>query len=486
MRFWPLGYYIANPNPRPKGRQERAGKSGSIRLYFRFHACAPDIDRFGASLFMPHIVIIGCGFGGLAATRNLASPAVRITLIDRSNHHLFQPLLYQVATAGLSAPAIAAPIRHILARQRNVTTLMGSVSTVDTARRTVRLEDGSEIAYDYLVVAPGSTHSYFGRDDWARVAPGLKTLGDAFEIRRRILLSFERAECQLDAAERAPWLTFIVIGGGATGVEMAGTLAEIARHTLRGEFRRFDSRQARIVLLEGSDRVLPPYPPDLSEKARKQLIALGVEVRTGCRVTAIDEDGVTYTTSTGEERLRSKTVVWSAGVAGSPLGKTLGVPVDRAGRVIVSPDLSLPDHPEVFVIGDLAAATSDGKPVPGVSPAAKQMGRTAAANILCRIKGMPTRAFRYRDYGSLATIGRKSAVAQVGNIKFSGFPAWLFWLFVHIYFLIGFRSRLMVMTDWAWAYFTFARNARIVVAPGDEPAHRPEDRPAGRIAEERT
>jgi NADH dehydrogenase len=418
---------------------------------------------------MIHIVILGCGFGGLEAARGLARADVRITLIDRSNHHLFQPLLYQVATAGLSGPAIAAPIRHILAKQRNVTTLMACVTAVDVAHRMVMLVDGGAIPYDYLIVATGSTHSYFGNDQWAEFAPGLKTLGDAFEIRRRILMSFEHAERELDDDARAAWLTFVVIGAGATGVEMAGTMTEIGQYTLNGEFRRIDSRKARVVLIEGHERVLPPYPPDLSEKARLQLEGLGVEVRTGCRVTGIDEKGVTFTGPDGEERLPTRTVVWSAGVAASPIGKTLGVKLDRAGRVPVGPDLTIAGHPEIYVIGDLAAATSDGKPVPGVSPAAKQMGRTAAHNILRHMQGKPPEEFRYKDYGSLATIGRKSAVAQVGKIKFSGLFAWLFWLFVHIYFLIGFRSRMMVLTDWAWAYFTFKRTARLVVGTDDEP-----------------
>ena len=418
---------------------------------------------------MTHIVILGCGFGGLEAARGLARADVRITLIDRSNHHLFQPLLYQVATAGLSGPAIAAPIRHILARQRNLTTLMGSVKSIDVAQREVHLADGGVISYDHLIVATGSTHSYFGNDKWAEFAPGLKTLGDAFEIRRRILMSFEHAEREADDSAREAWLTFVVVGAGATGVEMAGTMTEIGRYTLNGEFRRIDSRKARVVLIEGSDRVLPPYPPDLSEKARVQLEKLGVEVLTGCRVTSIDKDGVSYTNASGEQRLAARTVIWSAGVAASPLGKSLGVELDRAGRVPVGPDLTIAGHPEIYVVGDLASASSDGKPVPGVSPAAKQMGRTAARNILLRMAGKPTETFHYKDYGSLATIGRKSAVAQVGKIKFSGLPAWLFWLFVHVYFLIGFRSRLMVLTDWAWAYFTFKRNARLVVGTEEEP-----------------
>jgi NADH dehydrogenase len=418
---------------------------------------------------MTHIVILGCGFGGLAAVRELARADVRITLIDRSNHHLFQPLLYQVATAGLSAPAIAAPIRHILAHQSNVTTLMGCVADIDVKERLVLLKDGGAVSYDCLIVATGSTHSYFGHDEWAELAPGLKTLGDAFEIRRRILLAFEHAEREALNELRMPWLTFAVIGAGATGVEMAGTMSEVARHTLADEFRRIDPRRARVVLIEGNHRVLGSYSEDLSAKAQRQLEALGVEVRTACKVTAIDENGVSFTGPDGEERLPARTVIWSAGVAASPIGRALGVPLDRAGRVIVEPDLSIPGHPEIYVIGDLAAVTSDGKPVPGVSPAAKQMGRTAARNLLLRRQGKPQQAFRYRDYGSLATIGRKSAVAQVGRFKFSGLSAWLFWLFVHVYFLIGFRSRLMVMTDWAWAYFTFQRNARVVASTEEDP-----------------
>ncbi|WP_034301811.1 NAD(P)/FAD-dependent oxidoreductase [Herbaspirillum sp. RV1423] len=424
---------------------------------------------------MPHVIIIGCGFGGLAAARELADANVDVTMIDRSNHHLFQPLLYQVATAGLSAPAISAPIRSILASQRNVTSLMAAVSNIDTTRKAVALEDGSEIAYDYLIVAAGSTHSYFGHDEWASLAPGLKTLEDAFDIRRRILMAFEYAEREDDPVRRDEWLTFTVIGAGATGVEMAGTLIEIARHTLRGEFRRIDPQQARVVLLEGSDRVLAAYPPDLSEKARKQLGKLGVDVRTGSRVIDIDGECVRYTDKDGEQRLASRTVIWSAGVAASPLGKSLNVPLDRAGRVVVGSDLSIPGHHEIFVIGDLAAAISDGKPVPGVSPAAKQMGRVAARNIVNRIAGRPLEGFVYRDYGSLATIGRKAAVAMVGKLKFSGYPAWLFWLFVHVYFLIGFRNRLLVMSDWAWAYLTFKRSARVISSAIDTPPDKPHD-----------
>jgi NADH dehydrogenase len=443
-------------------------------FYGRIAECT-SLMREGSKLFlftqfrdMTHIVILGCGFGGLEATRALASADVRITLIDRSNHHLFQPLLYQVATAGLSAPAIAAPIRHIFAHQKNVTTMLGTVSSIDKDRKLVRMEDGEEISYDYLILATGATHSYFGRDEWARYAPGLKTLEDAFEIRRRILMAFEHAEREFDDAQRMAWLTFAVVGGGATGVEMAGTLAEIARHTLDGEFRRIDSRKARIVLIEGAEYVLPHFPNDLSEKTRLQLQKLGVEVRTACRVTEISQDGITFTTATVNEHLIAKTVVWAAGVAASPLGKCLGVSQDRSGRVLVEHDLSIASHPEIFVVGDLASIASKGKPVPGLCPAAKQMGRTAAKNILHRLKGQKTKPFHYVDYGSLATIGRKAAVVAMGRIRFSGFMAWLFWLFVHIFFLIGFRNRLMVMMDWAWAYVTFQRNARIVVGDGEK------------------
>ncbi|MFZ1180378.1 MAG: NAD(P)/FAD-dependent oxidoreductase [Herbaspirillum sp.] len=417
---------------------------------------------------MPHVIIIGGGFGGLAAARELADARLDITLIDRSNHHLFQPLLYQVATAGLSAPAISAPIRSILATQRNLTSLMAAVKDIDVARKVVVLEDGSDMAYDYLIVAAGSTHSYFGHDEWAAFAPGLKTLADAFDIRHRILMAFEHAEREDDPERRAAWLTFTVIGAGATGVEMAGTLIEIARHTLRGEFRRIDPRWARVALLEGSGHVLGAYPADLSEQARLQLLRLGVDVHTGSRVIDIDAECVRYIDKNGEQRLSSRTVIWSAGVVASPLGKALHVPLDRAGRVVVHGDLSIPDHPEVFVIGDLAAAVSDGKLVPGVSPAAKQMGRVAARNILNRIIGKTTENFSYRDYGSMATIGRKAAVAMIGKLKFSGFSAWLFWLFVHVYFLIGFRNRLVVMSDWAWAYLTFKRSARIMSSAIDD------------------
>jgi NADH dehydrogenase len=407
----------------------------------------------------PHVLIVGCGFGGLFAARALAGAPLRVTVLDRTNHHLFQPLLYQVATAGLSAPAVAAPIRHILAGQDNATVIYGDAQRIDLARRAVVLDGGDEIAYDRLIVAAGAANNYFGHDDWAAHAPSLKTLEDAYEIRRRVLLAFERAERETDTAKRAAWLTFVVIGGGATGVELAGAFAEIARHTLRGEFRRFDPRNARVVLVEGGERVLPAYPPALSERARIQLERLGVTVWLGKTVTGIDAESVQM----GADRLAAKTTVWAAGVAASPLGASLGVPLDGAGRVIVGEDLSIPGHPEVTVIGDLAALPWHTPPVPGIAPAAKQMGKVSALNVLRATKGLKPKPFRYKDVGMLATIGMNSAVASVGRLQLSGYPAWLLWLVAHIYFLIGFRNRIVVLIDWAWAYWTFERNARIVV-----------------------
>lgn len=412
----------------------------------------------------PRVVILGCGFAGLWAAQALRKAPVEVTVLDRTNHHLFTPLLYQVATAGLSAPSVAGPIRHILAHQRNVTVLLGDAQKILVNERQVILEDGTAIGYDKLIVATGTTHSYFGHDDWAPYAPGLKTLADAIEIRRRVLLAFERAERESDPARRAAWLTFVVIGGGATGVELAGTFAEIARHTLRGEFRRIDPHSARVMLVEGTDRVLPAYPADLSRKAQLQLERLGVTVWPGRMITGVDGDGVQM----DSERLSAKTVIWAAGVAASPLGASLGAPLDRAGRVRVESDLSVPGHPEIFVAGDLAAIDA----VPGIAPAAKQMGRHAARNVILSLKGQQTRPFRYRDYGQLATIGRNAAVAIIGKMKLSGFLAWLVWLVAHIYFLINFRNRLVVMMDWAWAYFTYQRYARIVIRtdPSDRSA----------------
>lgn len=412
----------------------------------------------------PHIVVVGGGFGGLWTTRALASADVRITLIDRRNHHLFQPLLYQVATAGLSSPDIAAPLRHILRSQRNVEVRLGEVVGLDTAARQVVLADGDLIGYDYLLLASGAAHAYFGHDDWAGDAPGLKTLDDALHIRRRLLLAFERAEASDDEAERAAWLSFAVVGGGPTGVELAGTLAEIARKTLRREFRRIDPAQAKVRLIEAGPRVLSSFPEELSEKARRQLQKLGVEVVTGTPVNAIDERGYTL----GDTFVPARTVVWAAGVAASKLGALLDAPRDRAGRVQVLPDLSVPGHPEIFVAGDLASVQQDGKPVPGVAPAAKQMGAHVARAIRDRIAGRTTAPFRYKDYGNLATIGRMAAVVDVHGFKLSGLLAWWFWLAAHVFFLIGFRNRVIVLINWAWAYWSYQRHARIILGDREE------------------
>jgi NADH:ubiquinone reductase (H+-translocating) len=408
---------------------------------------------------VPHVLILGGGFAGLWATRALASAPVRITLVDRTNHHLFQPLLYQVATAGLSAPDIAAPLRHILQGQRNVTVRLDEVREIDMPARKVRCAEG-ELGYDFLIVAVGATHSYFGHDDWAVHAPGLKTLEDAIEMRRRILCAFEAAERESDPERRAEWLNFVVIGGGPTGVELAGTLAEIARHTLPREFRHADPRSAQIHLVEAGPRVLASMPEPLSQSARRQLEQLGVTVHTGSPVTAIDAGGIDL----GNERIASRTVLWAAGVAASPLGRQLGVAMDRAGRVRVAPDLSVPGHPEVFVAGDLASITdSNERAVPGVAPAAKQMGNHVASVIKERLREKPGSAFRYRDFGNLATIGRMAAVVEFGRVRFSGIFAWWFWLVAHIFFLIGFRNRISVLINWAWSYWTYQRGARIII-----------------------
>jgi NADH dehydrogenase len=412
----------------------------------------------------PRVVVIGGGFGGLTAAQALASLPVDVTLVDRRNHHVFQPLLYQVATAGLSPAEIAAPIRHVLRRQRATRVLLGDVRAVDLEQKRVRLETG-ELAYDYLIVAAGATHSYFGHDPWAAHAPGLKTIEEALEIRRRVLLAFEEAEREEDAERRRAFLTFVVIGGGPTGVEMAGAFAEIARHTLAREFRRIDPASARIVLVEAGPRVLPAYPEDLSQRAQRQLEALGVQVWTGSPVSDVGPGGVQI----GADRLATRTVVWAAGLQGSPLARTLGAPLDRSGRVRVLPDLTLPGHPEAAVIGDLAALEQDGKLVPGVAPAAMQMGAHAARNIERSLRGEPLLPFRYRDKGSLATIGRSRGVASIGKLRLSGLVAWLAWLMIHIFFLIGYRNRLMVMLEWAWAYVTYDRSARLIVGRGSEP-----------------
>jgi NADH dehydrogenase len=409
-------------------------------------------------------VILGAGFAGLSAARALAGTDTRVTVIDRRNHHLFQPLLYQVATAALSPGDIAAPIRHVLARQANVDVLLGEVTRVRPGEREVELADGARVPYDALVVATGATHSYLGREDWAPVAPGLKTLEDALEIRRRILTAFERAEREPDPAARAALLTFVVIGAGPTGVELAGALSEIARHTLAADFRHIDPPSSRVLLLELVPRVLPAYSERLSAAARRQLEALGVEVRTGARVTAVDAGGV----EVGGVRIAARTVLWGAGVAASPLGRSLGVPLDRSGRVEVRPDLSIPGHPEIFVAGDLARALQGGAAVPGIAPAAIQAGRRAARNALRVLAGRPTRPFRYRDRGALATIGRAAAVGTVQGVELTGLPAWLAWLGVHIAYLIGFRNRVAVLLEWAWSYATFKRGARLITETSEQ------------------
>ncbi|UQA58132.1 NAD(P)/FAD-dependent oxidoreductase [Polyangium aurulentum] len=412
----------------------------------------------------PHVVIVGGGFGGLYATKALRRAPVRITLLDRRNHHLFQPLLYQVATAGLNPAEIAVPIRRVLRKQKNVRVLLADVLAVDAPAKRL-YTTGGDIDYDILILATGATHSYFGHDAWAEHAPGLKSLEDAFEIRRRIYSAFESAECCAETPEsQAAWLTFVVVGGGPTGVELAGTLTEIARHSIVGDFRTIDPSKARVLLIEGLDRILPSYPPALSEKAKKQLEDLGVEVRLNAKVTDIDAEGVRI----GDERIPAKTVLWAAGVAASPLAKSLGTPLDRAGRVKVEQDLTVPGHPEIYVIGDLASIMTDGQPVPGVAPAAIQEARHTAANIRRSLAGQERLPFRYHDKGSLATIGRARGVADLGRIKLSGFVAWFAWLVIHVFFLIGFRNRFLVLFDWAWSYLTYERGARLIT--GDPPA----------------
>ncbi|MGH8298042.1 MAG: NAD(P)/FAD-dependent oxidoreductase [Steroidobacteraceae bacterium] len=409
----------------------------------------------------PRIIVIGGGFGGLSAVRALRSAAADVLLIDRCNHHTFQPLLYQVATAGLAAPSICAPLRHILRRQRNVTVLLGAARRIDIEGRSVDV-DGVSHPYDFLIVATGSTHAYFGHEEWARYAPGLKTLDDALRIRARVLTAFERAEATNDRAAQMEWLTFLIVGAGATGVELAGTLAEIAHHTFKREFRHIDPASARVLLVEAGPRVLPTFPPSLSAKARRQLERLGVLVRTDHPVTGLDEHGVWI----GQERIAARTVLWAAGVAASPLGATLGVALDRAGRVSVTAELAIPGHPEVFIAGDLAAVPEPIGPVPAIAPAAKQMGRYAATAILARRSSRRMGRFRYRHFGSLATIGRMAAVVDFGRIRLCGLLAWWIWLTAHIYFLIGFRNRLVVLIDWAEAYWSYRRGARIIIPVG--------------------
>jgi NADH dehydrogenase len=434
---------------------------------------------------MPHVVIIGAGFGGLTAARRLAGQAVHVTLIDRSNHHLFQPLLYQVATAGLSPANIAVPIRSIVRHARNIEVLMEEVVGIDVAARQVLVGRASEpaaptpqvVPYDLLIVATGARHSYFGKDEWAKFAPGLKSLRDATLIRQRILYSFERAEKQTDPVQRQAELTFAIVGGGPTGVELAGSIAELAHKALERDFRHIDPDQTRIVLLEAGERVLAGFDPSLSAGAARKLAELGVEVRCGSRVQAIDENGlevsqpagagVAMPSQVGGERIPAKTVLWAAGVQASAAGKWLGCTLDRAGRATVEPDLSVPGHPEIFVIGDTALVMGkEGKPLPGVAPVAMQQGLYVADKILRKIRGRPDRenqkAFRYLDKGNLATVGRFYAVAEVGRWKLRGAIAWVAWIFVHIYYLIGFRARVMALLEWAWAYLTFQRGARLI------------------------
>ena len=415
---------------------------------------------------MPHVVIIGGGFGGLKAARGLRQAAVDVTILDRRNHHVFQPLLYQVAMAVLSPGDIASPIRWILRHQRNVEVLLGDVDRVDPARKIVHLADGDEFSYDYLIVAAGATHAYFGHDDWLPYAPGLKTLEDALEMRRRVLLAFERAERASDPARRRALLTFVIVGGGPTGVELAGALAEIARQSLTKDFRHIDPASSRILLLEGGPAVLPAFPEDLRAAARRDLERLGVEVRTGTLVTRIAPGIV----QAGEERIEAETVLWAAGVAASPLGAALGAPVDRVGRVLIQPDLTIPGYPDVFVIGDLASlAGPDGRPLPGVAQVAMQMGAHAAHNIIRATEGQPLRAFKYRNLGDMATIGRASAVANLPTVRLKGWIGWLAWLFVHILNLIGFRNRIVVMVQWVWSYFSYQRAIRLITGT-DTPA----------------
>ena len=429
----------------------------------------------------PRVLIIGGGFGGLHAAKAFAGADVDVTIVDRHNHHVFQPLLYQVATAGLSPGEIASPIRWILRRQSNVTVLLGDVARIDRDAKVLRLTDGSSLAYDHLIVAAGATHAYFGHDDWRVNAPGLKTLEDALHVRRRVLLAFEEAErcaCDPERGDPEGLLTFVIVGGGPTGVELAGALAEIARHTMRHDFRRIDPSRASIVLVEGGPRVLSAFSEEQSAFAQRALELLGVTVRTNTVVTSVDADGVTVKAagrgaaeqSNNVSRIVSRTVLWAAGVAASPLGASVSSHIDRAGRVQVRPDLTIPERDDLYVIGDLATLMApDGKPYPGVAQVAMQQGVRAARNILRRIAGQPGEPFKYRNYGNMATIGRAKAVADFGWLKMQGYMAWLAWLFIHVAKLIGFRNRLSVMLQWAYAYLSYQRSARLIT---DEEAGR--------------
>ena len=429
---------------------------------------------------MPHVVIVGGGFGGLNAARALAGANVRVTLLDRHNYHLFQPLLYQVATASLSPGDVASPIRWILRHQQNVAVLLADVREIDPAARRVLIDGGDPIPYDYLVLASGAAHAYFGHPEWAERAPGLKTLDDALEMRRRVLSAFEAAEREGDPDKQRRLLTFVIVGAGPTGVELAGALAEIARQSLRQDFRRIHPESARIVLVEGGPHVLGPFAEPLRDAARRSLERLGVEVRTGSVVTDVDEDGVTMDVAQAfrpadaglkpraTEKISAGTVLWAAGVAASPIAKSLGVPLDRVGRVTPEPTLALAAHPEIFAVGDVCAFVQDGTLLPGVAQVAMQQGTRAGRNIRRAVAGQPLEPFRYKDYGIMATIGRGSAIGDIFGLKISGYFAWLFWIFLHIFWLIGFRNRFVVMTEWAWAYFTHQRRVRLIT--GDRAA----------------
>jgi NADH dehydrogenase len=411
----------------------------------------------------PRVVIIGGGFAGLEAARAFGGAAMRVTILDRHNYHLFQPLLYQVATAALSPGDVASPIRWILRHQQNVEVLLANVKGIDPIANQVDVEPGGPVPYDYLIVCAGATHAYFGHPEWADRAPGLKTLDDALEMRRRVLLAFEAAERASDPQEQRRLLTFVIVGGGPTGVELAGALAEIARQSLRHDFRHIRPESARIILVEGGPDILPAFAPLLRVAATSALERLGVEVRTGWIVTNVDADGVSWTRRDGPvEHLQARTILWAAGVAASPIAKSLGAPLDRVGRVAAEPTLQVPGRPNVFVAGDLCALAQDGAPLPGVAQVAMQEGAHAAQNVLRAVRGEPLTPFRYKDYGTMATIGRGSAIADIHGVKVAGFFAWLIWIFLHIFWLIGFRNRLAVMGEWAWAYLTFQRRIRLI------------------------